>query len=341
MKQQSRSQLEQERVNRLVEFLKRPTISVIIPNYNHSRFLPRCLTALLDQSRLPDEIIVVDDASTDNSLDVLRGFVEKHALIQVHCNEKNMQVANTMNRGLQFAVGEYVLFTAADDEVKPGFFERVLPLLQAHPEAGLCCGIAEWRCTSTGMMWHMGGKMPKEACYFSPQELVWLGRNQRLTFSFQSSVFKREAFVRAGSWRPELKWCTDCFTTYVVAFRHGVCFVPEVLSVLNLRADSYYHSDTDRRRTLDRFLRLLEMEEYVDVSPPIAESGILGQFGWNMAQVVAVQWRHWRFLNAAFVLAAGRRCLEVAGRRILPNWLARISLRILYGARRHQAAEFG
>jgi glycosyltransferase involved in cell wall biosynthesis len=319
-----------------VEFLKRPTISVIIPNYNHSRFLPRCLSALLNQSLLPDEIIVVDDGSSDGSWELLRTFAENHPLIRAYRHDKNMGVSASLNHGVDLAGGEYLLFTAADDEAKPQLLERAVPMLQSHPQAGLCCGIAEWRCMSTGTTWYIGGNMPRQPCYLSPEEMIRLGRNMRLSLTSQTSLFKRQAFTEAGSWKPELKWCDDCFMTYVVAFRHGVCFVPEVLSIFYLYADSHYHSDAERRPTLDRFLQLLESEEYADVSTAMAQSGILGGFGWDMARVVMGQRRHWQFLNAAFALTILRRCLEVAGRRFFPNWLSRICLRIFYGPGRHQ-----
>jgi glycosyltransferase involved in cell wall biosynthesis len=306
---------------------------VIVPNYNHAQFLPRCLGSLLSQTQRPDEIVVIDDASTDDSMEVLSGFAAQNSFIHVYRNESNRQVAATMNRGAELATGDYLAFTGADDEVSPHFLQQTTELLQAHPRAGFCCGLADWRCGTTGMEWRVGTKMPQEARYFSPDELTQLIRNQRFYVSFQSPVFRRNAFVGAGMWKPELKWCTDCFTTNVTAFRHGICFVPEVLSVLNLLPNSYYHSDARRRQTLTLFLQLLQSDEYADVLPPIAASGILGHFGWDMARLVLCQQRYWDFLNVPFLRAASRRVLEVAGRRLLPNWLARIGLRSFYGAR--------
>src|SRR5947207_1074114 len=97
-----------------------PRISIVIPNFNHARFLPRCLEAEINQPVLPYEIIVVDDASTDNSLEVLRDYAQRHPIIRVHANERNLGTNSTANRGLQLAQGDFVGFHAADDEVKPG-----------------------------------------------------------------------------------------------------------------------------------------------------------------------------------------------------------------------------
>ena len=75
-------------------------ISVVVPNYNHAHFLPRCLDALLEQPVPPFEILVLDDSSKDNSREVLRSYAQKSPLIHIHFNERNLGVCETMNRGL-------------------------------------------------------------------------------------------------------------------------------------------------------------------------------------------------------------------------------------------------
>jgi glycosyltransferase involved in cell wall biosynthesis len=312
-----------------------PTLSVIVPNFNHARFLPRCLDALLGQSVPACEIIVVDDASTDNSRDVLSSLAQMHPTVKIYHNERNMGVNATMNRALPLAQGDYVFFTAADDEVRPGLFEKSLRLLRANPQAGLCTGWCEWRRTDTGLAWVMGAEMPKEPGYFSPADLVALGQSGRLMISNPSTIYRKAALIEAGGWIPELRWFTDWFGAFIVGFRHGICHVPEVLSTFNLSPTSYYHSvrsQDERRAVMLRLLELLESEPFADVAPRIGQSGILGAFGWPMLELVARYPEHRRFLTGAFVRRAGRRCAEVAGRRFFPDWLERWCLKTFYHA---------
>jgi glycosyltransferase involved in cell wall biosynthesis len=310
-----------------------PGISVIVPNYNHGQFLPRSLSALANQSVPPTEIIVVDDASTDNSLAVLGALAEQHPRLRVCANERNLGVQRTMNRGLELAHGEYVFFSAADDEVRPGLFDQSLRLLRAHPEAGLCSGLVEWRCAATGLVWLMGTRMPRRAGYLSPDEMIALGRRGRLMISGPCAVFRKSALVAAGGWLPELRWFCDFFGAYVVGFRHGMCHVPHVLANFNLSPTSYYHtarSRGERREVLDRMLQLLESPAYADVAPALRASGLLGTFGWPMLRAVMARRRHWGFLTLALTRRAARRGAEVIGRRCFPKWLARWSLRVCY-----------
>src|SRR5262245_37337052 len=114
-----------------------PLLSALIPNYNHARYLGECLDALLSQSRPPDEIIVVDDASTDDSFEVISGFARREKRIQAFRNERNLGTIGTLNRALSLARGVYCYGGATDDYVLPGMFENSLGLLERHPRAGL------------------------------------------------------------------------------------------------------------------------------------------------------------------------------------------------------------
>ena len=314
--------------------MSEPALSVIVPNYNHARFLPRCLEALLRQSVPACEILVLDDASTDNSREVLDSLVRSYPVLKVHLSERNLGVNATMNRAIPLARGDYIFFTAADDEVRPGLFEKLLPLIRAYPKAGLYTGLCEWRRTDSGLTWVMGGGMPKEPCHLSPDDMVALGRSGRLMISNPSTIYRKTALLEVGGWRPELRWFTDWFGAFTVGFRHGICHVPEVLSTFNLSPTSYYHSACsreERRAVMGQLLQLLESEKFADVAPRIGQSGVLGAFGWPMLKLVACHPEHRRFLTPAFVRRAGWRCAEVSGSRFFPGWLARWCLKVFYG----------
>lgn len=316
--------------------MTRPTLSVVIPNYNHARLLPTCLSAVLEQSVPADEVIVIDDGSTDTSREVLAEFAARNPRLRLEPNERNLGVVPTMNRGLGLARGEYVAFLAADDEVLPGWLEKTLPLLERHPGVGLVCGLTEWRCHSTGMTWKHGVRMPTDGAFLSPEAMVRLGRSGRLTLSGQHALMNKAALVAAGGWKPELRWFTDWFSTCVIAFRHGMVHVPDVLSVFNLHATSYYNtaeSRAQRRETMAKILEHLESPPYADVAPRLGASGLLGGFGWPMVSLVAGHSRHRRFLTSGFARHAARRSAEVLGRRFLPAWLARACLKLFYRGR--------
>lgn len=96
--------------------MKKRTLSIIIPNYNKENYIGKCLDSMLAQSLLPDEIIVVDDCSTDSSREIIKEYEEKSGgLVKGIFLEKNGGVSNARNAGLAAASSEYVTFTDSDD----------------------------------------------------------------------------------------------------------------------------------------------------------------------------------------------------------------------------------
>lgn len=91
------------------------SVSVIIPNFNNERYLARCINSILEQSLTPNEIVVVDDCSTDNSREVIESFEKRYDCVKGVYLEKNQGVSNARNMGVSVATSEYVTFTDSDD----------------------------------------------------------------------------------------------------------------------------------------------------------------------------------------------------------------------------------
>ena len=91
------------------------SLTVINPNYNHAALLPACVRSILEQTLIPDEIIIVDDCSTDESWKVICELEKKSPMIRGIHLEKNGGVSNARNTGLQLASSVYVSFIDSDD----------------------------------------------------------------------------------------------------------------------------------------------------------------------------------------------------------------------------------
>jgi GT2 family glycosyltransferase len=107
-------------------------ISVVIPNWNGRRWLPGCLAALAAQERAPDEIIVVDNGSSDGSVEYLR---HEHPEVTVLALSRNTGFAAAANIGVSIPDGEFVALVNADVELAPDWLARMATALEAHPGA--------------------------------------------------------------------------------------------------------------------------------------------------------------------------------------------------------------
>jgi len=305
-----------------------PALSVVIPNYNHAQYLPRCLDAMLRQSVQPGEIIVMDDASTDDSVEVIEAFARKHPVIRLHRNERNLGVVANVNRGIDLARGDYVFSAAADDEIVPGFFEKSLVLLAKHPQAALCCTIGDYRETETGLNWHWGVGVVDRPSYLSPEAIVEAERKGRFYIPPHSVIFRKSALIEAGELRPELKYACDWFAMYVTGFRHGICFVPEPLAVFHILPDSYYQRN--RRKTAEHgdviraLLDALCEPKHAEPAELIRQAGSLHLYGWPALRDVLLTPEHRRFLTALFAFRAVKHSARIVLKRFIPvsvgNW---------------------
>src|SRR5258706_6562512 len=118
--------------------MRRATVALVMPNYNHARFLPTALDAVFAQTRPFDEVLVLDDASTDDSLRIIESYAPQYPALRVLRNERNQGVARSVNRLLKEVRSDYVVAAAADDCLRPQFLEKSMAALERHPEAGLC-----------------------------------------------------------------------------------------------------------------------------------------------------------------------------------------------------------
>ena len=105
------------------------TISVVVPIYNTSIYLSKCLESLINQTYKDIEIICINDGSTDNSLEILNKFQKKDNRIKI-ITQENQGLSAARNKGIVEANGEYISFIDSDDWVDLDFFEKLITALE-------------------------------------------------------------------------------------------------------------------------------------------------------------------------------------------------------------------
>ena len=114
------------------ESMEKPLVSIVVPIYNIEEYLEECLNCLVNQTLKNIEIICVNDASTDNSLEILNGFSQNDERIKVINNETNQGLSITRNNGLKAAKGEYIAFIDSDDLIETDAYEKLYNEAKEH-----------------------------------------------------------------------------------------------------------------------------------------------------------------------------------------------------------------
>lgn len=112
-------------------------VSICIPNYNNAAYLDACIQSALDQTYPDTEVILVDDCSTDNSIQVAKQYEGKIRILQ---NSANVGQPQNTNKAVEHSNGEYVVILHSDDSLLPHFAETLVPILESHPNVGMAVG---------------------------------------------------------------------------------------------------------------------------------------------------------------------------------------------------------
>jgi len=117
-------------------------VDIIIPCYKYGNFLRRCVDSVLSQESIDVRVLIIDDASPDNTAEIAVQLVASDRRVHFLRHTTNMGHIATFNEGLAWASGEYTLLLSADDLLTPGSLHRSVRLLESHLKVGLVYGRA-------------------------------------------------------------------------------------------------------------------------------------------------------------------------------------------------------
>ena len=127
-----------------------PKVTVLMPTYNVAPYVKEAVDSVLGQKYADFELLVIDDCSTDNTVEVVRGISDPR--IRIVRNDSNMGLANNLNRGLSLIHTEYVARMDGDDIAEPHWLGEELSVLECHPEIGVCGGCGKRFGTSDSLV---------------------------------------------------------------------------------------------------------------------------------------------------------------------------------------------
>ncbi len=108
-------------------------VSIIVPVYNSEKYLKDCLASLINQTLKEIEIIAIDDASSDKSLEILKEYEKKYPnKIKIYTNSKNLGQGATRNKGIEHATGEYIGFLDSDDYVNFNMYAKMYDMAKKY-----------------------------------------------------------------------------------------------------------------------------------------------------------------------------------------------------------------
>ena len=233
-----------------------PLVSVIIPNYNHARFLGDAIRSVLDQDYKNVEIIVVDDGSTDNSRDIAGQFGE-----QIHyIYQTNAGLSAARNTGIRVSNGSLIGVLDADDMYEPGYLSTLVAELQSNLDAdGIYCGYQ--------FVDQENNLLPQIEARPVASELLYEVLLDGNFFVPESIFLHRHVYEKVGLFDEALRACEDWDVWLRVTKKFKIIHSHEILTRHRILAGSM---STDPLRMLTA--RLTVLSKHVGEEP--TESGL-------------------------------------------------------------------
>lgn len=200
-----------------------PRVSVVLPVYNHLKFLPQAIGSLLTQTFTDFELIIVNDGSTDGTREYLDGLQDPRIVV-VH--QENRRLPGALNAGFARARGELFTWTSADNVTAPAFLEALVAALDAHPDCGFAYSAFAWIDDAdriTGI--HRDQRV-------SPRTL--LTQNPGIA----AFLYRRTLQERAGAYDVALDGAEDWDMWVRLVELAPPVYVPEILYCYRLHGDS-------------------------------------------------------------------------------------------------------
>lgn len=117
------------------------TLSIILSAYNVSKYIPKMILSLANQTNKDFEVIAIDDKSTDDTLDILKRYEQEYDWLRVVCRDQNGGISAVRNTGIEEANAQYITFIDSDDWIEPNYVEYFLNKFSEDPDLDLVsCG---------------------------------------------------------------------------------------------------------------------------------------------------------------------------------------------------------
>lgn len=182
-------------------------VSVIVPCFNHARFLDDSINGILGQHHADLELNIVDDCSTDNSWEIIQTWANRDSRVKALRHEKNGGLSRSRNDALRAATGEFIAFCDSDDVWEPEKLKTELSMLQDNPACGIIysdASIIDDQGQPTGKRFSDLFPVPAPASGWLFSELA-----KRNFINIQSVVIRKECVERVGNFDENIEWVQD------------------------------------------------------------------------------------------------------------------------------------
>lgn len=240
-------------------------VSLVVASYNHDRFLASRINGLLAQTYKNIEIIVIDDSSSDNSVEILRRY-SSHSNFQLTEHKKNSGWVSVSNEGFAKSTGEYILFANCDDDCRPTLIQRLVEAMERYPSIGVSFCRSEM-IDEAGIIMGNDYDVREKAFRKKCSNDVFIEGTRMHQYLMHSCVIpnlsgaliRASAFKNAGGFSFNFQACSDWDLFFKISKKSDFYYISEPLNLFRQHKKTI-RSTIKSKVTYDEFFSILLTE---------------------------------------------------------------------------------
>ena len=260
-----------------------PMISVCVPTYKGTQYLKDCLNSILEQSFTNFELLIIDDCSGDNTVDIAQEYAAEDQRIRIIVNESNLGLVGNWNRCVELAQGKWIKFVFQDDLIAPNCLEKMLTAAGTETniiackrdfifEAGIPQNERNYYLNLPSLDESFANVREISAQDYCQTILNYISRIY-LNFVGEPTtvMLRRSIFYRLGFFNPYLIQACDIEFWHRVCIHTGITFVPETLATFRIHENSTTNINQEsrnyRKNTLEWLIILHDFVYHPNYTP--------------------------------------------------------------------------
>jgi glycosyltransferase involved in cell wall biosynthesis len=223
------------------------TVSVIIPSYNHARFLTQRIDSVINQTFRDFEIIILDDCSSDGSREIIETYCDRYSFIKCYYNDVNSgSPFSQWNSGVEKANGEYIWVAESDDYADAAFLEKSVAVLSENLNVGIVYCDSKVIDENEGTEYLVSEKKFALGWKNCMNDYIKNGREEisdsmyldNPIYNVSSVLFRKNFYLKAGGADHTMKFCGDLLLYIKILYISDIAYISLPLNTYRIHRDS-------------------------------------------------------------------------------------------------------
>ena len=237
---------------------------MIIPNYNYSKYLSKCLESIEIQTVQPASVILIDDCSSDNSIMIAKSFKKKIKNLKIIKKKKNQGLYKNLNNEIKITKEKLIYFMSSDDFISKNLFFETFKIFSKYTDLKFCSFQTQYVDSINRNLKNKNNFYSKYNGFLSKDEFLKKFKNLSMNYQTNGIIFNNDVFQHLKF--PNFGSLSDSALVYLLASQYGGYFSDKKLSFFRIHKKNY--SSFKIRQKKERYQNIINIEKWLKINYP-------------------------------------------------------------------------